>query len=163
MENKNEWMVKVWGGAFNKSAFPSIKSDYGIEEGYYYFDTEKEKDDFCNILNNPIYTKQGLAKNVVCGKLTHKKTIFVATLRYKGKEFVIHCDFGYEFSEENALFMFEDGDYSCDCNKSLFIRREYGDSSIEELDCGGEIEMVDYHFEYKSDNGSQGIKTWKSN
>ncbi len=39
----NEWMVKVWGGAWNKDASPSIEKDCGIAEGYYYFTEEKEK------------------------------------------------------------------------------------------------------------------------
>ena len=39
-------------------------------------------------------------------------------------------DFGYEFEEENAIYMFEHGNYSCDCNRSLFIQREYGEVGI---------------------------------
>ena len=81
--------------------------------------------------------------------MTNKKTIFVGTLKYKDKVFVIHHNFGYEYPEESAIFMFEDGNYSCDCNKSLFIQREYGEDVIPELDCGDDIELIDYHFEYE--------------
>lgn len=41
------------------------------------------------------------------GIMRHKRTIFVGTFRYKNKEFVAHCDFGYEFEEERVIFMFE--------------------------------------------------------
>ena len=39
--------------------------------------------------------------------------------------------------------------FSCDCNRSLAIRWEYGEDAIPELDCGDEIEMIDYHIEYE--------------
>lgn len=146
--NKEEYMVHIWGGAWNYDAYPSIEKDLGIKEGYHYFDTEKEKDDFCFLLNNPIYRDQGIMIDVQYGIMSHKRTIFVGTLKYKEKGYVIHYDFGYEFKESNAIFMFTDGNYSCDCNKSLFIQREYGEEIIEELPCGDEIELVDYHFEY---------------
>ena len=77
-----------------------------------------------------------------------KRTIFVGTFKYKKKEFVILYDFGYGYTEECAIFMFEYGNYSCDCNRSLFIREEYGKDAIPELDCGDEIKLLEYHFEY---------------
>lgn len=76
-----------------------------------------------------------------------KDLVFVATLKYRDKEFVIHCKFN-NCLEESAIFMFEEGNYSCDCNRSLFIRWEYGEDAIPELQCGEEIKMIDYHFEY---------------
>ena len=54
----------------------------------------------------------------------------------------------YEFPEETAIFQFLDNNYSCDCNRSLFIREEYGKNAIPELDCGDEIMLVKYHIEY---------------
>lgn len=148
MEPQKEWMVHIWGGAWNEDADPSIEKDYGIREGYHYFNTEEEKNKFCEILNNSVYSKQGLVKDIKYGIMTHKRTIFIGTLKYEDKEFVIHYDFGYEFPEESAVFMFTEGNYSCDCNKSLFIRREYGDDIIAELDCGDEIMLKEYHIEY---------------
>lgn len=148
MSEKLEYMVNVWGGAWNADANPSIEKDLGIKKGYYYFDTEEEKDAFLAILNNPMYTKQGLAKDIKYGAMTHKRTIFVGTFKYKDKEFILHFDFGYEYEVDSAIFMFEEGNYSCDCNRSLFIRDEYGEDTIPELDCGCEIEMTGYHFEY---------------
>ena len=80
--------------------------------------------------------------------MTHKRTIFVGTFKYQDKEFVLHYDFGYEYSEDDAIYCFTEGNYSCDCNRSLFIQYEYGKDAIPELDCGDEIELLDYHFEY---------------
>lgn len=148
MEQQKEWMVHIWGGAWNKDANPSIEKDYGIQEGYHYFSTEEEKNRFCKILKNPIYSRQGLVQDIKYGIMTHKRTVFVGTLEYKQKEFIIHCDFGYEYPEESAIFMFTEGNYSCDCNKSLFIRSEYGNNAISDLSCGDEVILKEYHIEH---------------
>ena len=37
-------------------------------------------------------------------------------------------------------FMFAEGDYSCDCNRSRFIR-VYHDKKFPEMDCGEEIQF----------------------
>ena len=143
-----DYMVHIWGGAWNEDANPSIEKDLGIKEGYHYFKTEKEKDDFINLISQDKYLNQGMVKDVYYGEMTHKRTVFVGDFKYKDMVFTIHYDFGYEYPEESAIFAFEDGNYSCDCNRSLIIQDEYGENTIDELDCGEEIEMLNYHIEY---------------
>lgn len=92
-----EYMVHVWGGAWNPNANPSIESDLGIKEGYHYFATEKEKDEFLKPISLEKYKRQGLVYDIQYGEMSHKRTIFVGTFKYQEKEFVIHKDFGYEF------------------------------------------------------------------
>ena len=147
-ECQKEWMIHIWGGAWNSDANPSIEKDYGIQEGYHYFKTEEEKDRFLEIINKPEYRNQGLMRDIKYGFMTHKRTIFVGTFKYKDKEFVLHYDLGYEYEEDAAIFYFTKGNFSCDCNRSLAIRREYGDDAIPELECGEDIKLVDYHIEY---------------
>ena len=143
-----EYMAHIWGGAWNKDANPSIEKDLGIKEGYHYFKTKEERDRYRFLKLIKQYSSQGLVWDLREGEMTHKRTIFVADLKYKDMVYTIHCDFGYEYPEEEAIFMFEDGNYSCDCNRSLFIQDEYGENAIQELDCGEEIEMLNYHLEY---------------
>lgn len=145
---QKEWMIHIWGGAWNSDANPSIEKDYGIQEGYHYFKTEEEKDRFLEIINKPEYRYQGLMRDIKYGFMTHKRTIFVGTFKYEDKEFVLHYDLGYEYKEDTAIFYFTKGNFSCDCNRSLAIRREYGDDAIPELGCGEDIKLVDYHIEY---------------
>lgn len=145
---KQEYLVHIWGGAWNDDANPSIEKDLGVKDGYHYFCDEKEKNDFIKLLNNPIYKNQGLMIHEQYGFMTHKRTIFVGKLKYKDQEFIIHRDFGYEYPEKNAKYMFLEGDNSCDCNRSLLIRYEYGNNAIPYLNCGKEIELLDYHFEH---------------
>ena len=147
-ECQKEWMIHIWGGAWNSDADPSIEKDYGIHEGYHYFKTEEEKDSFLEIVNKPEYRNQGLMRDIKYGFMTHKRTIFVGTFKYEDKEFVLHYDLGYEYEEDAAIFYFTKGNFSCDCNRSLAIRWEYGDDAIPELGCGEDIKLVDYHIEY---------------
>lgn len=144
-----EYMIHIWGGAWNSNANPSIEKDLGIKEGYHYFATEKEKDDFLKLISLEKYKSQGLVYDIRYGEMSHKRTIFVGTFEYQGEEFVVHQDFGYEFPDDRAVFQFVENNYSCDCNRSLFIRQEYGEDSMPELDCGDEIKLIEYHFEYE--------------
>jgi hypothetical protein len=60
------------------------------------------------------------------------------TLEYKGKTYVIHDEYEYD---EYPPFMWENGNFSCDCNKSMFIQEV--DEDFPELHCGAEIKMID--------------------
>lgn len=148
----NEWMIKVWGGAWNKDASPSIKEDYGIDKGYYYFTEEKAKDKFLEIINNPIYSNQGIARNIEFGELSHKRTIFIGRYEYEGKWFVIHYDLGFEYGDESAEYYFLEGNNSCDCNISSIIRWEYGEDAMPDLDCGDKIKLIAYKVEHWDSN-----------
>lgn len=59
------------------------------------------------------------------------------TLRYKGRT--------YSYVEPlivgSADYMYREGNYACDCNKSLFIHN-YCDVSFAEMPCGDSIELV---------------------
>lgn len=104
MEKHKEYMVHIWGGAWNDDANPSIGKDLGIKDGYHYFSTEKEKDDFCRLLDNPIYKNQGLARDIKYGYMSHKRTIFVGRFSYKDKEFVLHFDFDMNTQKKVLYF-----------------------------------------------------------
>jgi hypothetical protein len=45
-----------------------------------------------------------------------------------------------------VFFMYEDGNYSCDCNRSIFIK-QYCDQEFEEIACGEEIKLVSLEVE----------------
>ena len=146
--NMEEYLLHIWGGAWNSDANPSIEKDYGIKEGYHYLKTKEEVEKLCSILDKKEYSKQGLVKDIKYGIMSHKRTIFVATLNYNDKDFIIHYDFGYEYPKADAEFQFLENNYSCDCNRSLIIQREYGKNAIPELDCGDDIKLINYHIEY---------------
>lgn len=59
-----------------------------------------------------------------------------------GRELPYAYDFGHDYPEDSARFMFTDGNYSCDCNRSLFLAKFY--EGVEEMDCGDTIQMRDF-------------------
>jgi hypothetical protein len=136
-----EYFIKFWGGAED-----AIERELGITERNHWFATEQERDAF--LVQLTPYEHLGLAYYRQEGELTHKRTIAIAIFAYGGKMWTVEYDFGYEYREYMARFMFEDGNYSCDCNRSTFIRGKYGDT-FPELDCGHAIEMMSLEIEYR--------------
>lgn len=67
------------------------------------------------------------------------KTIARMVLVCNGREYPYEYDFGFAYPVDTARFMWESGNYSCDCNKSLFLSRVYPEVVV--TDCGNEIEV----------------------
>jgi hypothetical protein len=139
---KMEYFLKFWGGAE-----PYISSILGITDRNFWFDTKEERDEFKTRLRP--YHKYGLAFSEREGDLTHARTVALVTVKYRNRKYFFEFDFGYEYPEENACYMFFDGDYSCDCNLSLFIQQEGGHPEFPELGCGDEIQIVNFDIEYR--------------
>nr|DAG13341.1 MAG TPA: hypothetical protein [Caudoviricetes sp.] len=142
-----EYMVHIWGGAWNDDAHPSIKQDLGIDEGYYYFSTEKEKDLFLEKVRQKKYQDLGIVFDIKHKEMTHKRTIFVGDFMFQNKIYKLRYDFGYEYEKQNAEFMFLEGNYSCDCNRSILLLEKYNDFPL--LGCGDNIKLVNYKFRYE--------------
>lgn len=85
--------------------------------------------------------------------MKNKRTVFVGVFQYKDKQYTIHYDFGTNYTDEAAEFMFLQGNYSCDCNRSLFIRREHGEDLFPELSCGHEIVLKGYYIVHPTEKG----------
>ena len=144
---KKEYHLKIWGGAWNSDANPSVEKDLGIKEGSYYFDTKEEFEDFERKLDP--YRSQGIASSGDYGYMRHKSTIAKVRLGYKGQLYDIKHNFRNEYPEDSAIYMFTQGNYSCDCNLSLFIREQYGKDVIPELECGDIIKLLDIKIVYE--------------
>lgn len=73
---------------------------------------------------------------------TYKRTVAVVELRAPGGQVVrTEQDFGYGYPSHQAQYMYEEGNYSCDCNRSVFMGIEPG------MSCGETIEMVSFKVE----------------
>lgn len=140
-----EYMIKIWGGAWNEDTIPSIKKDLGIDEGNYYFGTKEDRDKFINRLHP--YKKFGMAWDLKEGEMSHKDTIATMDLIYKGVKYHIEYNCGKEYESECAEFYFFDGNMSCDCNKSLLIQRQCNEN-FPDLGCGDEIEIENFEIKY---------------
>lgn len=59
-----------------------------------------------------------------------------------GRVFPLENDFGPGYPVEAAEYMFMDGNYACDCNRTLMLAR--AGHPVEEVDCGDTVEMTDF-------------------
>jgi hypothetical protein len=73
-------------------------------------------------------------------------TQYAITFAYEDKEYIYPDTFNYEGWDEyrnadyQVIYMYTEGNYSCDCNRSDFIaQREEG---FPEMDCGDSITLV---------------------
>lgn len=138
MEDKYEYLLNVWGGMFNEE---NLKL-HSEKEGYYWFDTSKKREVFLKRL-------QRIANSLNLGLVYAKKegfkmryeTWIKAKVLYENIMYDLSYNFGYGFPEDVAIFNFENGNYSCDCNLSSFLREQYGEV-IPDLPCGHKIELL---------------------
>ena len=75
----------------------------------------------------------------------NKRTVAKMDFIVDGKRLAYEYDFGFGYSGDGAHYMFHDGNYSCDCNRSLFLKEAGHD--IEELSCGDKIEIENFKVE----------------
>lgn len=140
-KEKYEYLIHTWGGFYNEEYV--IK--HGKEEGYFFFDTMDKLQEYLNELKQ-IENEIGASRlmyTIAEGRHVRYKTIAKMKMKYNGKEYDYEEDFGYAYPVESAHFMFEDGNYACDCNRSIFLHRRYGDE-IQIKECGHEIEITDF-------------------
>ena len=137
---KYEYMLHTWGGFYNKE----YRDVHGYAPGYYWFETADERKKYVETLKFIERKLHAVRLMTVFeeGTETRYKTIAEMTFVYNGNEYHLNYDFGYCYEEDAARYMFEDGNYSCDCNRSNFIREQ--DESFPELDCGDLIQMKDF-------------------
>ena len=72
--------------------------------------------------------------------------LFTITLEYQGRQYIYQQEFTetndtYKTTEELVEYLYEEGNYACDCNRSDFIA-EYCDEGFPEFECGREIKLV---------------------
>jgi hypothetical protein len=56
----------------------------------------------------------------------HRLTRARVTLEYKGQRYTFVSTFGYGYRWRSVEFMWREGNYACDCNRSLFLQRQCG-------------------------------------
>ena len=136
----NEYFLHWWGGC------DKIVKELYDYSNYMWFDKKQDRQKAINNLEK--YIELGLMFDLEEGEMTHKRTIAKLEMEYKGNFYNLEEDFGYEYPADSVRYMFFDGNYSCDCNKSLFIQRQC-DENFPELDCGDEIEITKLDIVYE--------------
>jgi hypothetical protein len=83
------------------------------------------------------------------GPMAIKRTVAKMNLVHAGVKYPYEEDFGYGYPADGAEYMFFEGNYSCDCNLSRFIRNAHPDANVPELGCGDQVEIEDFEVEYR--------------
>ncbi len=136
-----EYYLGFWGQVENDNL---IERTTGIKEKDFWFSTEKERAEFKAKLES-IADKHGviIVFKQEQGKEVRLKTIARMTMVLPdGREFPYKYDFGYAYGKDAAKYMFLDGNYSCDCNRTIFLSKEYPE--IKEWNCGYDMELINF-------------------
>lgn len=146
-----EYLLQTWGGFYNEEH----RVKHGEKPGFFWFDTWQERAAEVARLREIEKRLKAVVLMVVNhdGEFSQKKLIAKMVFVYDGKRYPFAYDFGYGFETENAEYMFFDGNYSCDCNKSLFIGRTV--EGFPEMECGDEIKIEDFTTEYVPRTGER--------
>lgn len=131
--------LKYWGGVQNDNLSANF---LGTTETDFWFYTLQER----NIFKNNLLQFAKLHKQMVCfdeheGIEAETRTVAVMVLEYKGKQYPLEYDFGVGYPAESALYMWEEGNYACDCNRALFLHKQYPEFE-EDFKCTADIDML---------------------
>lgn len=141
-----EYHLFFWG-SINNDGLATAK--FGPERNYWFATAEERA-----IFKADVSLFASAAGQIVCfdendGPMAIKRTIAKMVMIHDGKRYPYEHDFGYGYPADSADFMFHEGNYACDCNRSLHLTRVYPDAGIAELDCGDQIEIEDFEIEYR--------------
>ena len=115
-----EFHLHFWGEVENEKW---VERDLGIAEKDFWFPSKAKRDEFKARL-----AAVAKAHGVIIafgeneGWNVRLRTVARMTLTLPdGRVFPFEYDFGYAYPPESAEYMFTDGNYGCDCNRSLFL------------------------------------------
>lgn len=130
---KTEYLLKFWGSGEEHLA-ALLKSP----ARNWWFDSAAKRDAFAHWVrkfgnedDNCIVTSEE------DGPLVRYRTVVYATFKLGSVVRDYRHDFGYGYPTDAAEYMFTEGNFSCDCNRSTFM-------GIPHRDCGDDIVMVDF-------------------
>ena len=144
-----KYLVRIWGR--DEEEVAALRKPDAIEQGQtvlcYWFDTPTERTAFLSTIPSTVM----IVRSVVDPdeeRDTSACTWAHIVLRLPdGRVGTFRQCFGYGYPTHSVEFMWREGNYSCDCNKRLYLARECGiDPEYDDLDkhveCGDTIELV---------------------
>lgn len=105
---------------------------------------EKDTQKKCTVVTDSV--DEGIDDMGVMIYPSYRTVAFMPLITPDGSEYAYCDDFGYGYSAGSARYMYEEGNYSCDCNRSEFLRNL--GVHIDELDCGDTIDMKNFFVAY---------------
>ena len=146
MTKAGEYHLFFWGGIENDGL---ATAKFGPERNYWFATPEERARFKVEVSLFAQAAGQTVCFNESDGPLALKRTIAKMILVHGGKRYPYEEDFGYGYTAHCADFMFHEGNYSCDCNLSRFIRRTHADTALPEMECGETIGVEDFEVEFR--------------
>ena len=153
--NKYEYFLKYWGEI---EIGKPIEKELNIHGNDFWFDNNQDRQKFKILLNQFAENKRKVIMfKETEGKVIRYKTIAKMNLIFDVKPYYIENDFGYGFQNTYeectslAEYMYYDGNYSCDCNKLLFLARRYKEFEHYEnmkIECANNIKIENFRVEF---------------
>lgn len=135
---KYEYYLKFWGEIENDNW---VKKDLGIDGTDFWFTSKKERTSLKNRIVQVATNRDcRIVFNEEEGYHTRLKTIAFLEFEYENEIYRLKYDFGFAFPPNVAYFQWCENNYSCDCNRSIFLRKKY--PNFPELDCGETIKLL---------------------
>lgn len=144
-----EYHLMYWGEVENDDL---INKTLGISDRNFWFASKHERQAFKEKLAAIARSNRVIiAFAEHDGPNARKRTVARMIMRLPdGRRVPFEHDFGYGYDASAAEYMFMHGNYSCDCNKSLFLHRLHPE--ISATDCGNEIVLEDFTVNLIADN-----------
>lgn len=141
IEKPYEYYLKYWGQILDAGW---VERELGIGATDFWFDSAEARAEFKAALA-AVAQQHGVriafAEYEGCDVRQRTVAHMIFDLP-DGRAVPFTYDFGYGYPYDSARFTFTDGNYSCDCNRSLFISESYPD--VAELECGELITVRDF-------------------
>lgn len=133
-----EFLLNFWGEIEDHGI---VEKELGILEKSFWFNDAINRGNFKKKLSN-LADKHGvtIAFSEEEGTTVRLRTIAKLVYEFDGATYDFDYDFGFGYPASSAEYMFNEGNYACDCNVSSFIHDKY--PAFPEMDkCGNEIVM----------------------
>ena len=152
MKSGPPYHLMYWGEVQNDKW---IERDLGITKTDFWFDTRAERAEFKKKLRNVADAhKVIIAFDENEGPACRKRTVARMRMRLPdGRAFALSYNFGFGYPEDAAQWMFKNGNYDCDCNRSIFIAKAC-DPGLAEMECGESITLDEFAVEFVDGDGS---------
>ncbi len=132
-------LLRFWGRDAKRFAdtFPLVPNEDG-EVYAVWFRDEPAREAFMRLI-----TDECIVRGPVDNDHAHLITRATVTLRVNGKDYTYSQSFGFGYPESAVHYMYEMGNYSCNCNRRQFIQQEC-DATFEPdaENCGDDITLV---------------------
>ena len=139
--NPYEYYLGFWGEVQNDHL---IEKELGIKETHFWFKSRVDRGELKGKLA-AVANRHGviIAFKEEEGYKVRLRTIArMSLVMPNGKAYLCERDLGYSYDFESARFYFMEGNFSCDCNRSLLIAEKYPE--VKPMDCGDEIQIKEF-------------------